>query len=166
MIDIDVMRKAYSHSSSISLRRRRAIVALCALGLVDFAIISLYQVGVMRHLPDLPSRYFDSDRVNRSHKAFALGGPDGPFGALQYASQMVLASYGGTRASGRPRWLNWALAATGVAGAAAGLDYLRDMLFRQKRACPYCIVGACLNFGVAYLSCAEARSSVRQLGHP
>jgi hypothetical protein len=44
-------------------RRRRTIAALASAGLADFAVISLYQMGAIRHLPDPPIRAFDSDRV-------------------------------------------------------------------------------------------------------
>lgn len=155
MNDIQAIRRALREEQSPSLQRRRRIALLSALGLIDFAVISLYQIGVLRHLPDLPGRLFDSDQVNLSPKAFALGGPDGPLGALQYALLLVLASYGGAAHSGRPRWLSLALAATGLAGAGAGLDYLRDMV-RQRRACPYCITGAGLNLAIAALSMREA----------
>lgn len=63
------------------MRRRRRLAALSVLGLLDFAVISLYQLGVIRSLPDPPGRLFDSNRVNASRHAFAMGLPDGPLGA-------------------------------------------------------------------------------------
>jgi hypothetical protein len=66
--------------TSRDLDRRRRIATLAGFGAVDFAIISLYQLGVIRHLPDPPGRLFDSDKVNAAASAYRFGAPDGPLG--------------------------------------------------------------------------------------
>jgi len=48
------IRKQLLKGSSEDLERRRKIIALSALGLLDFSIISLYQTGIIKKLPDLP----------------------------------------------------------------------------------------------------------------
>ena len=75
---------------------------MSALGLLDFSIISLYQVGVIQHLPDLPGDVFDSDYVNGSDEAYQFGAPDAPISAIVYALNMTLATAGGTEKTGRP----------------------------------------------------------------
>lgn len=131
---------------------------LAAIGVLDFAIISLYQMGVLRRLPDLPGNVFDSNKVNASAKAYALRLPDGTTGTALYALTMMLASYGGSRRTGRRRWVDLALVAASGAGAIGAADYLRDMLFKQHKACPYCLVGAGLNFALLRLAWQELRS--------
>lgn len=133
------------------------MAALCAAGAVDFSIISLYQLGVIRHLPDPPGRLFDSDRVNASHKAYAHGLPDGPLGLLQYAVTLGTLAFGGTRRTGRSRAANWLLAGLVGAGAFSALEYLRDMIFKEKRVCPYCVTGAALNLSMVPLAWKELR---------
>lgn len=154
------VRRALRSGRGVSLSRRRKLAFLSALGLVDFAVISLYQLGVIRSLPDLPGRLFDSNRVNASPKAYAFGVPDGTVGALAYAATLVLAGAGGTRETGRPVWVDHLLAATVAAGAAAGAHYLYDMAKNQKRACPYCITGAALHFGMLALVVPEVRDNL------
>jgi len=156
-VDVEAARAAWRQADEPSLRRRRWIAGLAAAGLVDFAIISLYQLGVIRHLPDPPGRVFESDKVNASPKAFATGVPDGTLGALLYAATMVLAAAGGTRKTGRSRIFDWLLAGAAIAGAAGALDYLRDMIFKQQRACPYCLTGAAINLAVVPLALKELR---------
>jgi len=51
-MDPDAIRNELRHGESDALRRRRGIVILAAVGAIDFAIISLYQLGAIRHLPD------------------------------------------------------------------------------------------------------------------
>jgi uncharacterized membrane protein len=136
----------------------RGIAALAAVGAVDFAIISLYQLGVIRHLPDLPGRIFDSDKVNASHKAYVLGVPDGTLGLGLYALTLILAGAGGTSRSGRRTILDVALGGAVMAGAVGTAHY--DMTRHQKRACPYCLVGATVNFAMLPLAIRETLRSL------
>lgn len=69
---------------------RREIGVLSAIGLLDFVPISLYQLGLIRHLPDLPGKIFDSDYVNASKEAQIAGLPDGPVSLMMYAANLVL----------------------------------------------------------------------------
>lgn len=146
---------------SPSLKRRRRIGGLAALGLVDFGVISLYQMGAVRKLPDLKWKVFDSNKVNASEKAYELGLPDGTTGAAMYALLLMLASAGGSKKTGRSPVLDVALGATVVAGGGAALQYLWNMARKQERACLYCIGGAALNFAMLPLAFPDAVSGVR-----
>ena len=128
---------------------RRKIVALSALGLVDFALISLYQTGIIKKLPEFPAKIFDSNKVNAVTDAYQMGAPDGTISAWVYATTMVLATVGGSEASGRKPVHDALLAATVGANAAGAAYYLYNMTFHQKKICPYCIAGAVINFASA-----------------
>jgi uncharacterized membrane protein len=145
-----------------SLRRRRTIAALASAGLADFAVISLYQMGAIRHLPDPPIRAFDSDRVNASTKAYALGVPDGTTGALLYAAELVLSAFGGSRKSGRPLAASALLAGAAAVGAGAAVYYLWDMFARERRACAYCLVGSALNLSMLPLALGDLAEHMRE----
>lgn len=151
----DKMSWAMRNDDSESLARRRKMILLSAIGLIDFAIISLYQTGVIRHLPDFPGKNFDSDQVNASRKAFKMGLPDGTTGALMYSANLALASAGGTRETGRSRLFSIFLGGSAVVGAVGALDYLYDMTFRQKKICPYCVTGALVNLTLVPLALRE-----------
>jgi uncharacterized membrane protein len=165
-MDVDAIRRELREGDSPSLRRRRWIGVLSALGAVDFAIISLYQLGVIRHLPDPPGRIFDSDKVNASRKAYSTGVPDGTLGLGLYALTLILAGAGGSARTGRHPLLDVALGGAVAAGVAAAVQYLYDMAMRQERACPYCLVGAAANFAMLALAVpgalAEGRSLLRR----
>jgi hypothetical protein len=77
------------------LRRRRTIVA-CSLGAAaSMGVISLFQMGVIRHLPEPPLPNVDADGVDASAEAYArLSTPDAVLG---------FASYAGACRDGRPR---------------------------------------------------------------
>lgn len=74
----------------------------------------------------------------------------------------MLAGAGGTRDTGRWLAFDVGLAAAAAAALGGALVYLRDMVQVQRRACPYCLVGAALNVGLAGLAGAELVSAVRR----
>lgn len=133
------------------LQKRRKILGLSALGLVDFAFLSLYQAGVIKRVPDLPWKAFDSNKVNASLDAYQMGAPDATISAWIYSTNMVLATAGGSKNSGRKPILDLLLGATVAANAAGALYYLSNMAFYQKKICPYCVAGAAINIASAVI---------------
>jgi len=160
-MNTEAIRDELRDGSSLSLRRRRRIAALAAAGAVDFAIISLYQLGVIRHLPDPPANIFDSDKVNASTSAYRFGLPDGPLGLGQYGLALMLAGVGGSERTGRHPVFDLALAGVVTAGIAGAASYLYEMVRYQKRACAYCLIGAGLNFAMAPFAAGLVRSALR-----
>jgi len=145
------------------LERRRKIMILSTLGLVDFAFISLYQSGAVKRMPELPIKIFDSNKVNAAPDAYQMGAPDGTISAWLYATNMVLATAGGTEASGRKPVFDVALGGTIAANAVGAVYYLFNMAFKQKRVCPYCIVGAAINIASAIIIAPTVLKSMKKL---
>jgi hypothetical protein len=71
------LRRELQEEQTGDLRLRRAIIGLSLLGMGAMAAVTLFQTGVISHLPDPPLEDFDSDKVNSSDTAYALGVPDG-----------------------------------------------------------------------------------------
>ncbi len=151
------IREALLHAASPSLKRRRRLTWLGALGLVDAAIMSLYQMGAVRHLPDPPG--FDSDHVVGSRAAYFFGAPDAPLNALSLSATLILAGAGGSRASGRRPMFDVLLGASVLGHAAGALFYLWDMIAREKKACAYCIPALLINLSLLPLGLAEIAHS-------
>lgn len=162
-MDVSAIRTELREGQSSSLKRRRRLGSLAALGLVDFGVISLYQMGAIRRLPDLKWKVFDSNKVNASKSAYQHGLPDGTTGTAMYSLLLMLATYGGSRKTGRSPVLDVALGATVLAGVGAAAQYLWNMARKQERACLYCISGAALNFLMLPLALPGAVSGARQL---
>ena len=126
-------------------QQRRTVAALAAVGIADFSLISLLQMGYFQSLPDLPGKVFDTKKVNTSQDAVLLGMPDGVISLGGYVMTMLLAT-AGIRFQKKSRLLDWALAGV-VAGQAVGAaQYLYKMAFVQKKVCLYCVAGAAINF--------------------
>jgi uncharacterized membrane protein len=147
-MNVSAIREELRDGRSPLLRHRRRLATLAAVGAVDFAIISLYQLGVIRHLPDPPGRIFDSDKVNASTSAYRFGLPDGPLGLASYAAILVLAGAGGAENTGRRPIFDALLAAAVGAGVVGAASYLYEMVRKQQRACAYCLTGAAVNFAM------------------
>ncbi|MFP2908382.1 vitamin K epoxide reductase family protein [Pyxidicoccus sp. 3LFB2] len=158
-MDVDAIRQELREGRSPSLTRRRRVAKLAAVGLADFAVISLYQLGAVKRLPDLPGKWWDSNGVNAARTAYALGVPDGPLGAIHYGVTLALAAVGGSRRTGRSRVWDVLLGGAVLGGAGAALYYLWDMAFKERRACAYCLVGAALNLGMVPLLWPEWREA-------
>jgi uncharacterized membrane protein len=148
---------------SKDLVRRRKVSLLSALGAIDFSVISLYQTGIIKHLPDIPSPLFDSDKVNGSKDAYRFGVPDGPIGVVTYGLIMALASAGGSEKTDRAPAFDAALGATVAGNALGAIFYLHNMIFKQKKICPYCVTGAAINIASAIIIAPTVLKSIKKI---
>ena len=124
---------------------RRQIAASSALGLIDFSLISLFQLGYIKSLPDLPGKVFDTEKVNSSKDAVLLGLPDGVISLGAYTATILLAT-AATRFKKQSRMLDVLMGGIVLGQAAGAAQYLYKMAFVQKRVCIYCVAGAAINF--------------------
>lgn len=137
---VQKIRRRSGHATE----NKRNIALLSAAGLLTFVPISLYQLGVIRHLPDLPGDLFDSDYVNASKEAQVAGVPDGPVSLLMYAASLVLVS--GALRKKKRNVFDYLIAGNLLGQAAGGGYYLYNMATEQKKVCAYCVAGALINF--------------------
>jgi hypothetical protein len=94
------------------LLHRRIAMALTVVGMTSLAVISLYQIGFLKRLPEPPLAGLDSEKVNGSAEAFEiLNTPDAVLGLGSYAVTLGLETFGGTNRSRSNPWLPLALAA-------------------------------------------------------
>jgi uncharacterized membrane protein len=162
-MNIDAIRQALLKGNSPSLKRRRKIALLSVFGILDFCLISLYQLGIIKAMPDPPGKIFDSAKANGSRDAYQFGAPDGPISLLMYAGNILLASALGSRKSGRPPVFDLLLGGL-IAGSALGsVNYMYSMIFKQQKACPYCITGAALNFAMIPYVYPEVKASLQEM---
>lgn len=157
------LRRELQQSNDGDLNVRRAIIGLSLVGMGAMTAVSLFQTGIIKHLPDPPIKDFDSDKVNSSDTAYALGVPDGTLSLASLAANIPLASFGGqNRAEEMPLVPLAAAAKASVEAVVAGW-YFYQMPAKEKKWCGYCIVGALANFGIAALSLVEARKAWKEL---
>jgi uncharacterized membrane protein len=157
------LRRELQESNVSDLKARRAVIGLSLLGIGAMTAVTLFQTGVVKHLPDPPIDNFDSDKVNSSDTAYALGVPDGALSLASLAANIPLAAFGGeNRAEAMPLVPIAAAAKATVEAAVAGW-YFYQMPTKEKAWCGYCIVGAAANFGIAALTLVEAKKAWNSL---
>lgn len=126
--------------------------------------VTLYQLGVVRHLPDPPLPYLDSDAVDASAEAYAyLHTPDAAMGFVSSALTLLLASVGGASRAERQPWIPLLLAAKAAGDAAVSAGLTVEQASRHRRFCSYCLTAAAANVAVLPLALPEARDAWRRL---
>ncbi|MGQ9364707.1 vitamin K epoxide reductase family protein [Azospirillum sp. ST 5-10] len=157
------LRRRVQRGRGSEMALRRATVATSLVGMASMAAVTLFQTGVIRRLPDPPTRrpHFDTAKVNGSDEAWGYGMPDGPITLAMHAANLVLAAAGPPeRVRTRP-WLPIAAAVFSGAQAAVAAKYLFHTMPKVDRAwCPYCVTDALMHFGTFAFTLTEAAQAV------
>ncbi|HEV2292209.1 MAG TPA: vitamin K epoxide reductase family protein [Tepidisphaeraceae bacterium] len=152
------------HDRSPDLRRRRGVVGLALLGAGAMAVVSLYQTGMIRHLPEPRSKYLGADEVDASDEAYARATtPDGLLGLTSYAFTATLAGMGGASRARRRPWISLALAGKVLADTVIAAKLTRDQWTKHRRFCSYCLAASAATFAMIPLIVPEVRHAVRAL---
>lgn len=160
----ETLSRELRFGSSRFLRLRRKSLSLSLIAAGAMAPIALYQMGVIRHLPEPPLPRLNADKVDASAEAYGiLQSPDAVLGLGSYALTAVLAAAGGEdRACTRP-WIPLALAAKVVVDAAAGGKLTVDQWTRHRAFCSWCLLGAGASLATVPLVIPEARAAITRL---
>lgn len=162
--DPERLRDRVRTDRSREMRYRRAIVGASLVGMASMAFVTLFQTGVVRRLPDPPTRRpnFDTAKVNSSDEAYSYGMPDGPLTLGMHAANLALAAAGPPERWRERPWIPVAATAFSGAQAAVAAQYLFwRMPFVDRAWCPYCVVDALAHFASFGLSVPEATRAIR-----
>ncbi len=150
--------------SSKFLARRRKIVGLALTAAGSMGLISLYQMGIIKHLPEPPLPYFDGDKVDAAAEAYAmLSTPDAVIGLGSYATTLGLAAMGGQDRATERLWIPLALAAKVAFDAVQAGKLSVDQWTEHQAFCFWCLLAAGSSFATVPLVIPEARAALRQL---
>lgn len=161
-MNIIAMRNELRKGTSDDLERRRKVIGLSVLGLIDAGVLSLFQSGIIKRLPDVPHPFFGANKVPLSKEAFRFGAPDAPMAAILYGITITLATAGGSHATGRSGVFDSLLKGAVGVSAGMGLYYLFAMA-ANKKLCIYCFTGALINFASAALMFPRLFAKKRKL---
>ncbi len=146
------------------LRRRRKVIGLSMVGAAAGIVVSLYQTGILKHLPDPPLGLFDSDKVDASDYAYKRAEmPDGLVMLVTYGVTALLAGAGGADRAARLPWLPLALAAKVAFDVATNLKLAQEEWAGNKALCAYCQAANLASLASAPLVVPEARKALRRL---
>ncbi|PLS79310.1 MAG: vitamin K epoxide reductase [Chloroflexi bacterium] len=154
------LRKGHSPD----LARRRWIIGLNVLGTAMAQIVSLYQTGIVRRLPDPPLRYFDSSRVDASEYAYSrLRSPDGFMMLVSYGFTAWLAAAGGKDRARQNPLLPIAMGVKAVVDSAVAVELAREEWRDNQAFCAYCQIATLCSFASVIFAMPEVRRAIGYL---
>ncbi len=146
------------------LQRRRWIIGLSVVGVAMGQIVTLYQTGIIRHLPDPPIGIFDSDKVDASNYAYKRANqPDAPAMMITYGATAALASMGGQNRATQSPWIPIAMGAKLLTDVATNLMLAREEWAENKKLCTYCQTASLVSIVSVVLAWPEVRSAINHL---
>jgi len=146
------------------LAQRRGIIACGLAAAGAMGLIALYQIGLIKHLPEPPFPGLDADKVDASDEAYSyFQTPDAFLGLGSYAATMGLAAIGGkNRAATRP-WIPLLLFAKVLADAGQAGKLTADQWTKHRAFCFWCLLAATAAFVSLPLALPEAAAALEKL---
>ncbi|GAA4385269.1 vitamin K epoxide reductase family protein [Hymenobacter koreensis] len=146
------------------LNRRRWIIGLSLLGVALGQIVTLYQTGIIKHLPDPPVGPFDSDKVDASDYAYKrLDTPDAAGMIITYGLTTALAAAGGKgRALNKP-WLPLAMGVKIFSDVLTNMKLAQEEWAENKALCFYCQLANAASIASLALAVPEAVRAAKNL---
>lgn len=146
------------------LDRRRKAAGWVLLAAGSMAAISLYQLGVIPHLPEPPIPGLDADKVDAAEQAYAkLSMPDAVLGLHSYSTTLALIAMGGRDRARTAPWIPLALAAKATVDALQAAKLTVNQWTEHRAFCSYCLVAAGATFATLPLVLPEAREAWENL---
>lgn len=159
------LSKRWRTGAGEHLVRRRQVAGLTLAAIGSLGVVSLFQLGLIDHLPDPPFPGFDSDRVDASSEAYAiLATPDAVLGIGSYAVTLGLVAMASEERTVARPWLPVALALKVGFDALASAKLTRDQWTIHRAFCIWCLLAAGATFASVPLVVPEARSALRSVG--
>jgi uncharacterized membrane protein len=149
---------------SDTLQRRRKIAGLSLLSIGSMAVISLYQLGLTRRLPDPPLSVFNSEKVTGSAEGYMyFNVPDSVLGIGSSAMTLGLAAMSSDDRARSQAWLPIALAGKTVIDLVVAGKLAVDQVTKHKALCSWCLVSGITAIGNVALSLPEARRAFSRI---
>lgn len=150
--------------SGAFLKRRRGIVGLALFSAGVMGGIALFQVGIMKKIPEPPWRKFNAEKVNGSAQAYShLSTPDALLGLVNYGMTACLAGAG---AQGRWKTHPWIPVGMGgkiLMDAALAGKLTADQWTKYRAFCFWCLLTTAASFATLPLAIPETKAAIRRL---
>lgn len=157
----EALSRELRSGSSRFLQLRRKTLGLSLLAAGAMAPISLYQMGIIRHLPEPPLPRLNADAIDAAPEAYEiLATPDAVLGLVSFGVTAWLAAAGGEDRVQSKRWLPLALAGKVAIDAANGARLSIDQWTRHRAFCSWCLLAAGASFATVPLVIPEARAAI------
>lgn len=156
----DELSAALREGQEPFLQNRRKITALSLFNVAAMGTITLFQMGVTKHVvqPSLPGE--DADRINGSAQAYAiLETPDAALAVGSYAATLALTAMAPPDRAQMQPLVPLAMTAKSLLDAAFALKLLWDQPTKYKSYCLWCVLSALATLAIVPLAWPEARAA-------
>ncbi len=157
-MDGQSLSKALRTGTGLYLFCRRGIVLTSFVAGASMMMVGLYQMGILRRLPELPIRRLKSSEVAAVAPAYRpLGLPiaDSLLGLISYAVTAALAGFGGPDRPQRLPWVVPLMTAKIVGDAILGAVLFGIQWAWYRAFCMYCLIAAFASFVAVPLAVPE-----------
>jgi len=152
------------NGQSPDLKRRRWIIGLSMVTVAAGQMVTLYQTGIIKHLPDPPLDIFDSDKVDASDYGYKrLDTPDAGPMMITGALTATLAAAGGLHRADTMPWLPIAMGVKTVVDAVTNVTLGREEWKENKALCFYCQASTVAALATVALAAPEVIKAVKNL---
>lgn len=149
---------------SSDLNKRRWIIGLSLIGSTMAGIVSMYQTGIVKRLPDPPLPLLDSSKVDASDFAYKrFMTPDGVMMLATYAFTAWTAAAGGVDRAKTHPVLPLLMGLKTWSDVATTAKLSTEEWKENKALCFYCHVATFCTVASAFLSLGEATKGFRNL---
>lgn len=149
---------------SPELTNRRWIIGLSLLGAAAGQIVSLYQTGIIKHLPDPPVPLFNSDKVDASDYAYKrVQTPDALMMVVTYGVTAWLAGAGGKNRAQTQPWLPIAMGVKALTDVGTAVQLAREEWAENKAFCAYCQAATVASIASVAFAVPEVVKAVNKL---
>ncbi|HKV60014.1 MAG TPA: vitamin K epoxide reductase family protein [Ktedonobacteraceae bacterium] len=160
----EVLSQELRTGSGNFLGLRRGIVGMAMVASGSMGLITLYQMGIIKHLPEPPLPGLDADKVDASAEAYSrFSTPDGVLGLGNYAVTMGLAAMGGKYRAQKQPWIPLMLAAKVAFDLSQGIRLFFDQRSKYHAFCSWCLLAAGSTVATVPLVIPETYAAIRQL---
>lgn len=158
-MDPGVLSDILRNGETLFLANRRGIVGLALVSSFAMAIVALYQMGMIRHVPEPPLPWLDADRVDASAEAYGrmnLPVPDALLGLISYAVTAALAGFGGADRAVRTPWAPLLMLAKVAMDCVQAGRLSWEQWALHRAFCSWCLLAASATFVSLPLAWPEA----------
>ncbi len=150
--------------SSRFLKRRRGIVGLAFFSSAVLGGIALYQMGILKKLPEPPWRFFDARKVNGSAEAYSiLHTRDALLGLASYAITACLTGIGPENRSQTHPWMPIGMGLKLLAGTAIAGKLTVEECRKYRAFSLWSVLTAAATCAAFPLAIPETRAALRKL---
>ncbi len=152
------------HGYGPFLKRRRGIVGLSFFSCAILGAVALYQIGILKKLPEPRSKFFDTAKVNGSGQAYSiLATPDAFLGLASYAVTAALAAMGAENRSRTHPWMALGMGAKLLGDALMAGKLTLDESKKFKAFSVWSVLTALTTWTALPLAFPETKAALQQL---